>query len=134
MIASPDDSPPLLLVGASTRAMAFSAIRSGFRPICCDRFADADLQAVAETHRIADWPEGILEILDRYPDVPVMYGGALENAPELLNRIAGSHPLWGVHSGPLAAVRDPFRLASELPRIRVNMPEIRDSSDPPETD
>ncbi|QDU36561.1 ATP-grasp domain protein [Maioricimonas rarisocia] len=134
MIDSLNDSPPVLLVGASTRAMAFSAIRSGFRPICCDRFADADLQAVAETHRVTEWPDGLPKVLDRYPDVPVMYGGALENAPELLERIADSHPLWGVHAGPLAAVRDPFRLASELTRVRVNMPEVRDPSSPPEPD
>lgn len=134
MIASSNDAQPLLLVGASTRAMAFSAIRSGFRPICCDRFADADLQAVAETHRITNWPDGLGDVLEAHPDVPVMYGGALENSPELLAQIADRHPLWGMHSGPLNAIRDPFRLAAELNRIRIRIPEIHPHSDPPDTD
>ena len=33
----------LLIVGASVRAAAFSARRSGFDPECADLFADADL-------------------------------------------------------------------------------------------
>ncbi len=33
----------LLIVGASARAAAFSAMRAGFQPLCADRFADVDL-------------------------------------------------------------------------------------------
>jgi len=42
------DSLPhdLLILGASCRAAAFSALRAGFRPRCADYFADRDLAAV----------------------------------------------------------------------------------------
>lgn len=44
-----EPSPPrLLMVGASARAAAWSAVRAGFFPVCVDRFGDLDLQQVAE--------------------------------------------------------------------------------------
>ena len=35
----------LLILGASVRAAAFSALRAGLRPWCVDLFADLDLRA-----------------------------------------------------------------------------------------
>lgn len=40
--------PRLLMVGASARAAAWSAVRAGWYPVCFDRFSDLDLQQVAE--------------------------------------------------------------------------------------
>ena len=45
-------SHDLLILGASTRAAAFSAIRCGFQPRCADYFADRDLAAVCPVDRI----------------------------------------------------------------------------------
>ncbi|HUQ70237.1 MAG TPA: ATP-grasp domain-containing protein [Planctomycetaceae bacterium] len=43
-----DPRPRLLIVGCSTRAAAWSAVRAGFRPVCADQFGDEDLRMVAE--------------------------------------------------------------------------------------
>lgn len=40
--------PRLLIVGASARAAAWSAVRAGWYPVCVDRFGDLDLHQVAE--------------------------------------------------------------------------------------
>jgi len=40
--------PRLLILGCSTRAAAWSAVRAGFFPVCADEFGDADLRQVAE--------------------------------------------------------------------------------------
>ena len=47
----------LLILGASTRAAAFSALRAGLAPRCVDFFADRDLAAVCPVERV-DWQEG----------------------------------------------------------------------------
>jgi predicted ATP-grasp superfamily ATP-dependent carboligase len=43
-----DPRPRLLIVGCSTRAAAWSAVRAGFRPVCADQFGDEDLRQIAE--------------------------------------------------------------------------------------
>ena len=40
--------PRLLILGCSTRAAAWSAVRAGFFPVCADEFGDEDLRQVAE--------------------------------------------------------------------------------------
>ena len=43
--------PRLLILGCSTRAAAWSAVRAGFFPVCADEFGDEDLRQVAEVLR-----------------------------------------------------------------------------------
>lgn len=96
--------------------MAFSAIRAGFRPICFDYFADADLQrAMAEcgstVTKIAGYDDATLRLLEKLPsDVPLMYGGAVENHPQFVDRIAANRPLWGVCGEVLRRCRDPWEV------------------------
>ena len=45
----------ILLAGVSTRALAESAVRAGYRVVAVDAFGDADLRAVAEV--VAAQPE-----------------------------------------------------------------------------
>ncbi len=87
----------LILFGASVRAAAFSAIRAGLRPWCCDLFADADLQNVCPARALppADYPEGFVEVCARAPAGPWMYTGALENYPALIERMSKLRTLWG---------------------------------------
>ena len=47
----------LLILGASTRAAAFSALRAGLAPRCADFFADRDLAATCPVERV-DSQEG----------------------------------------------------------------------------
>jgi predicted ATP-grasp superfamily ATP-dependent carboligase len=112
----------LLIVGASARAAAMSAIRSGFEPWAADRFADLDLKARAETCLIEDYPAGLERALADAPPGPWLYTGALENRPELVERISATRRLFGVGAEALRAVRDPFRLAAALAKSGLPTP------------
>ena len=45
-------SETVLIIGASTRAAAFSALRAGLTPRCLDYFADRDLAAICTVDRV----------------------------------------------------------------------------------
>ncbi len=53
-------TPRLMILGASTRAAAQSAVRAGFQPVCADHFADEDLFEVAEVLPLSGYPHGLL--------------------------------------------------------------------------
>jgi predicted ATP-grasp superfamily ATP-dependent carboligase len=104
----------LIILGASARAAAQSAMRAGYDPWCIDLFADRDLQAVAPVVRCpADrYPIGVLSLLETAPMAPVLYTGAMENYPEVLDAIALRRPLKGCAPAAVRAVREPYALAS----------------------
>ncbi|MDB5349605.1 MAG: putative ATP-dependent carboligase [Planctomycetota bacterium] len=123
---------PLLILGASARAAAQSAVRAGLAPITIDLFADRDLAAIATTHRIdpGSYPNGLEEIVARIPgDDPWIYTGALENAPDLIDRVAALRPLWGISGASLRAVRDPLAVAEALASRGLPAPRSRVSDD-----
>ncbi|MBI5757899.1 MAG: ATP-grasp domain-containing protein [Planctomycetales bacterium] len=119
---SPDNSsssklPRVLLVGASTRAAAFSARRAGFEPICVDMFGDADLQSIAEVIPVRQYPDGLIEAAAGVdPAIPWLYTGGLENHPETVAAISSQRPLWGNNAAVLRLVRDPLWLRDILSR------------------
>jgi predicted ATP-grasp superfamily ATP-dependent carboligase len=114
----------LTILGASTRAAAFSAARSGFTPYSLDAFADCDLAALCPAVRIVRYPQGFLRPLAGAPPGPWMYTGGLENHPRLVRRLARLRPLWGNPAQVLAAVRDPWRLAATLGEAQLAYPEL----------
>src|SRR5690242_9210524 len=85
----------LLIVGASVRAAAQSAVRAGYRVWGTDLFADADLCAIADAASVARYPSGLLASMTAAPDAPFMYTGALENYPALIERMARLKTCWG---------------------------------------
>jgi predicted ATP-grasp superfamily ATP-dependent carboligase len=117
----------LIVIGASARAAAFSALRAGMQPWCIDLFADADLRAVCEVTRIdlRSYPNGFRKILRRAPPGPWIYTGGLENYPRLVDRIAAERPLWGNRAEVLRAVRDPIRMMHTLRAAGLTCPESR---------
>jgi predicted ATP-grasp superfamily ATP-dependent carboligase len=103
----------LLIVGASARAAAFSALRAGLRPWCVDLFADADLRARCPARKLQGrYPAGFMDVVAEGVPGPWMYTGGLENHPGLIARMARRRPLWGNGADVLRAARDPARLAS----------------------
>src|SRR3974377_992463 len=81
---SPSASLPpvdVLIVGASARAAAFSALRAGMLPGAVDRFGDRDPHAVARCVRGPPeaCAEALLEAADDFPACPWLYTGGLEN-------------------------------------------------------
>src|SRR5436305_1386644 len=104
------DPSPVLIVGASARAAAASAVRAGLRPWCLDLFADLDLQQLAPVRPIppGGYPHALADLLPQGPPGPWMYTGALENHPRLIERLARDRPLWG---NTRLDVRNPEQLA-----------------------
>lgn len=126
-------SDRLLIVGASARAAAHSALRSGMKPTTIDLFADLDLCEVAGATRIDrdEYPRGLESRLAGEADGPWMYVGALENHPDLIRRIALQRPLWGAVASVLERVRSPERIQSWMIDEGLLAVETRES--PPRT-
>src|SRR5207245_9361141 len=106
----------LLLLGASVRAAAFSAVRAGLQPCAIDLFADRDLAAVCPAMVVPgrQYPAALADLARKAPPGPWLYTGALENWPALVDEIARDRPLWGNDTACLRRVRDPFALADAL--------------------
>ncbi len=117
-----DDPPgsrgPLIIIGASARAAAQSAIRAGYSPWCIDLFADRDLRAIAPVKQCPryQWPHGVLELVKDAPPGPVMFTGAMENHLEVVRSLSETRPILGSPPDAMAAARDPARLA----KLRLN--------------
>jgi predicted ATP-grasp superfamily ATP-dependent carboligase len=123
-----------LIVGASARAAAFSALRAGYEPICCDQFADADLQAVARCCRVDRFPDELVECARQFPELPLLYTGGLENHPATIARLAAGRLLLGNGPDAVRQVRDPLGVAQALRGVRLPCLEVRPAGDPPPAD
>lgn len=102
----------VLIVGASVRAAAFSALRAGLEPVCIDLFADEDLQLRAACHRVesAGYPGTLLDAAESIVPCPWFYTGGLENHQRLVQRLAQQRPLWGNAAPVLRLARSPEQL------------------------
>src|SRR5262245_65865579 len=103
------DVDRLLILGASARAAAFSALRAGLEPWCADLFVDADLGCRCAAHRVAalGYPEALEELARQAPPAPWLYTGGMEHYPDLVDRIAKRRPLWGNLGEVLRLARSP---------------------------
>ena len=121
----------VLIIGASVRAAAFSALRAGLWPWCADLFADADLEPVCPAFRLteAEYPNAFRGILKKAPPGPWMYTGALENHPKLVQRLTGMRPLWGNDSTVLDRVRRPLEVATCLRNAGLACPDVHRLAD-----
>lgn len=120
--------PNLIIIGASARAAAASAIRAGFTPWTADLFADRDLrEMVPDAIRCPaeQYPQGFVDILKQAPDATWMYTGALENSPNLIRKLIKIRPLWGNGTDALLASRSPFFIARLLERNGLPALEVR---------
>ncbi len=104
---------PILIVGASGRAAAASAMRAGFEPHVIDLFADADTMRLCPTTvcPFADYPHGLIALANAAPPMPWMYTGGLENHPDVVMAISERRDLVGNDANVLREVRDVTRFA-----------------------
>ncbi|MBN8624619.1 MAG: ATP-grasp domain-containing protein [Planctomycetes bacterium] len=122
---------PLLVVGASARAVAQSAAAAGFEVSAIDLFNDADLLAVAgDVRRSHRFPSDVLPLQRELPPGPWLYTGGLENYPRLVERITNERPLLGCTPAVLRQVRDVGRIARFATRCdSVVVPEFVTADD-----
>ncbi len=132
----PAEPLPLLVLGASTRSAAHSAIRAGFRPICADTFTDEDLQSAADILPLQpdEYPDDLIRCAKLAPPCPWMYTGALENYPQIVHTISRTRPLWGNSVDVLRSIRDPVSVHSILSSAGLPVPKVRAASAPPAPD
>jgi len=107
----------LLIVGASGRAAASSAVRADWRACVIDLFADDDTRALGPVLRcsLADYPHGFVALAEQAPPGPWLYTGGLENHPDVVAAISRRRQLFGVPPDVLRVVRDPFVLGTLVP-------------------
>ncbi len=114
----------LLIVGASTRAAAASAVQAGFQPVCVDRFGDDDLRRIATVVAVDNDLRHTLDAIKALPPMPWIYTGSLENDPKFIAAVSERHSLLGNPPSVLKKVRDPAWLertlrAHDMPALRV---------------
>lgn len=122
---------PLLILGASTRAAAGSAIRAGLCPLTADLFCDDDLrQMVGGAKRIGEYPSDLPRIAGGCPPGAWMFTGALENYPKVVAEISAERVLWGISADSIRRLRDPWQLSRCLQKANLLYPEIRRTERP----
>lgn len=124
-------APDVILVGASVRSLAESAIRGGLCPLCLDQFADADLQLLLADHFGRDAPllrkighfRDVRALLQPYGSgVPVVVAGGMENHLELTKQLRKDHHLVGADPQTVGGLRDPDVLFPTLQTQGVPVP------------
>ena len=116
---------PLLILGASTRAAASSAIRAGLSPLTADLFCDDDLrQMSAKAKRIRNYPSDLPYLAQDFPPSAWMFTGGLENHPRIIDTISSERDLLGTPAGPIRRVRDPWQLMQRLRHCGLLYPEV----------
>ena len=106
----------LLIVGASARAAAESAVRAGFIPLAVDQFGDEDLRRIADLRTCDHFPEQIPARAAELPPAGVVLTGAMENHPTIIKKLTNDRRLYGCPLKVLAAVRNPLGVQSALDR------------------
>jgi len=119
--------PDLVCVGASVRGLARSAVRAGWRVHAADLFGDRDLRDVVASFAWAGggptpYPDHLATVVAAFPEGPWCYTGALENHPDLVDRIAATRHLAGNGGPALRAVRDPTILGTAVREAGLHFP------------
>lgn len=128
-------APAVVILGASVRAFAASAVRAGWTVHAADLFCDADLATVTTScRRVSDYPAGLFAPANDFPAGPWCYTGAIENHPDLIERIAATRPLAGNAAAVVRRVRDPAMLATSLADAGLRYPATFPTADGLPTD
>jgi predicted ATP-grasp superfamily ATP-dependent carboligase len=121
----------VLIAGVTTRAMAVSAARAGYRVTAVDAFGDLDLRAVADVITLGPATGTRFDPLaaaiagERVAAGLVAYTSNLENHPKAVERLARGRRLLGNSPAVLTRVRNPIALSALLRRRGFAIPATR---------
>ena len=121
-------SDDVVLVGYSTRALAESAVRAGYRCRTVDAFGDLDQKARVENVALGRdlgrrYGAGAAAVVARrFPGGAVAYVTNLENHPAAVRRLAAGRRLLGNDPSTLIRVRDPWLLAEVVRAVGARVP------------
>ena len=127
----------LVVAGVTTRALAISASRAGYRVTAVDAFGDLDLRQAADVIPLRrDSGPGYSPSTAAAAAASVSaelaaYTSSFENHPEAVARLARGRLLLGNPAAVLRRVRDPIELMRVLRRHGFATPKTR-ASHPPE--
>ncbi len=119
----------ILLVGISVRAMAESAVRSGYPVVALDAFGDQDLRALADTHSLhhdfhSDYsPKALYEASRTLAFDAVAYTSNFENHPQILKQFKTGHRIIGNSPQVAKSVRHWPALFARLKQAGFSVPE-----------
>lgn len=136
----PDARPHVLIAGVSTRALAESAARAGYRVTAVDAFGDADLRAVAEVTAFSRdggapfTPGRAAEAARASGAALAAYVSNFENYPEAVAAFSRGRRLLGNAPAVLQQVRNPLLLMRTLAARGFAVPATRASPPPPKLD
>jgi predicted ATP-grasp superfamily ATP-dependent carboligase len=116
----------LLILGASARAAAHSALRADVKVAAIDLFGDVDLQNACECMRVKNYPGELFWAAHQAPPGPWMYTGGLENYPRWIQGLAKDRELLGTKNPQ--AVRDLDALNQALVECELPVIEYRPAS------
>jgi predicted ATP-grasp superfamily ATP-dependent carboligase len=121
----------VLIAGLTTRALAVSAARAGYRVTAVDGFGDLDLRAVAAVITLRSdggrrfGPLAAAAAGDAVPANLVAYTSNLENCPDAVARLGRGRQLLGNTPEILTRVRNPTELMRMLRREGFDTPVTR---------
>ncbi len=121
----------VLVVAVSARMLAQMAVADGYEVTALDRFGDVDLRAVARAGT-APTNDALAALASDVVDADaVVYGGGLENRPDLVQRLADGRGVLGTPPELLGAVRDPWAIGAAARAAGARAPETRSVTDAP---
>ena len=122
----------VLIVGVSTRALAESASRAGYRCVTVDAFGDLDQKSRAQNVSLSrdlgrHYSAAAAVAVGRHfsaasAAAPAAYVGNLENHPMAVRRLALGRRLLGNTPATLVRARDPFAVAEAVRRAGGRVP------------
>jgi uncharacterized protein len=121
----------ILAVAVSARMIAQLAVADGYEVIALDRFGDVDLRAIAPG-ATASSNGALVALADGIEADAVVYGGGLENRPDLVARLSQGRELLGTPAQALGAARDPWAVAAAAHAAGARAPETRSSDELPD--
>src|SRR3954469_9110068 len=134
---------PLLVVSASGRALAQSAVRMGSKAVVLDLFNDSDLRVLAKASQGVAGRNARFDARQMLAAAQALcppercgglvYGSGFEGRTHLLAQLARGRTLFGNAPETISLVKDPTRFFAMLDSLGIAHPDVRLDA-PPEID